>query len=96
MKCSGFEPDIPREHPRCPPDRETARKKPGYREQQELSTLPQRIESLEERQAELTNLVSEGHFYRQDQETVATTLRELDRVAGELEACYRRWEELES
>ncbi|MDE0714307.1 MAG: ATP-binding cassette domain-containing protein, partial [Gammaproteobacteria bacterium] len=90
------EPEIPRERPRHPPEREKSRKKPGYREQQELSALPQRIETLEERQAELTNLVSGGDFYRQDQETVATTLRELDLVSGELEECYRRWEELES
>ena len=88
--------DIPRERPRQPPERVKSRKKPGYREQQELSILPQRIESLEERQAELTDLVSGGDFYRQDQEAVATTLRELDRVSGELEECYRRWEELES
>ena len=90
------EPEIPRERPRHPPEREKSRKKPGYREQQELSALPQRIETLEERQAELTKLVSGGDFYRQDQETVATTLRELDLVSGELEECYRRWEELES
>jgi len=90
------EPEIPRERPRHSPEREKSRKKPGYREQQELSALPQRIETLEERQAELTNLVSGGDFYRQDQETVATTLRELDLVSGELEECYRRWEELES
>ena len=88
--------DIPRERPRQTPERVKSRKKPGYREQQELSALPQRIESLEERQAELTNLVSGGEFYRQDQEAVATTLRELDQVSGELEECYRRWEELES
>ena len=88
--------DIPRESPRPMPGREKPRKKPGYREQQELSALPQRIENLEHRQTELTNVVSEGDFYRQDRETVASTLRELDRISRELDECYRRWEELES
>ena len=92
----GVGPDTPRERTRHLPEREKSRKKPGYREQQELSALPQRIENLEHRQTELTNVVSEGDFYRQDQETVASTLRELDRISRELDACYRRWEELES
>lgn len=72
-----------------------ARKKPGYREQQELAALPGRIEALESRQAELTALVSDGDFYRGDPSRVEATLRELDQVAKELEDCYRRWEELE-
>lgn len=92
----GVGPDTPRERTRHLPEREKSRKKPGYREQQELSALPQRIENLEHRQTELTNVVSEGDFYRQDQETVASTLRELDRISRELDECYRRWEELES
>ncbi len=72
------------------------RKKPGFREQQELKTLPARIETLESRQAELTGTVSATDFYRGDQSSVEATLRELDKVSKELEACYARWEELES
>jgi ATP-binding cassette subfamily F protein uup len=73
-----------------------SRKKPGYREQQELKALPERIETLEARQAELTDTVSAADFYRGDPAAVESTLRELDEVSGELEACYARWEELES
>jgi ATP-binding cassette subfamily F protein uup len=71
-------------------------KKLSYKDQRELDALPARIESLENEQSELQAITSDPGFYRQDPETISTTLARLEKVAGELEACYTRWEELEA
>ncbi len=76
--------------------RPPTKKKPGFREQQELAALLDRIKALEERQSELSATVSDRKFYHLDQQTVTATLRELHHIPGELEQCYRRWEQLES
>ncbi len=76
--------------------KKAVKKKLRNREQQELEQLPNHIEKLEKRQRELSSTISDSAFYRQDQETVTASLRELDRISQELEECYRRWEELES
>jgi hypothetical protein len=40
-------------------------------------------------------VTSDPGFYQQEQATITATLARLEAVAGELEACYARWEELE-
>ena len=71
------------------------KKKLGYREQQELNRLPEKIDALEDRQAKLTALVSDADFYQKPQDTITATLQELDQTTKELDHCYTRWAELE-
>ncbi len=72
-----------------------ANRKLSYKEQRELDALPARIEELERRQQELQQQTSDPAFYKQDGETIARTLAELDALNAELEAAYDRWAELE-
>jgi len=71
------------------------KKKLGYREQQELDQLPDKIEALETEQTTLTAAVSDPSFYQQDPSVVEKTMRQLDNVSKELESCIDRWGELE-
>ncbi len=71
-------------------------KKLSYKAQRELEGLPARLEALEEEQNHLQAQVSAPGFYQQDQETVAATLAQLERVGNELEQCFARWEALEA
>jgi len=70
-------------------------RKLSYKEQRELTTLPEKIETLEAEQAELTARMSGADFYRQGSEKITATLKRLEAVKAELEACYARWQELE-
>jgi ATP-binding cassette subfamily F protein uup len=76
--------------------RPTARKKPSYKEQRELESLPGLIEGLEARQAELNALINSADFYRQDPDTVKNILAEAESLTQTLEAHYARWDELEA
>ncbi|OAI18325.1 MULTISPECIES: ATP-binding cassette domain-containing protein [Methylomonas] len=71
-------------------------KKLSFKEQRELEQLPERIEQLESRQAELTATIGGGEFYKQSQEAVAASLAELQAVETELAAAYSRWDELDA
>jgi ATP-binding cassette subfamily F protein uup len=82
--------------PAAKTDRATRPKKLSYKDQRELDSLPQRIEALDAEQTELQEAMGEPGFYQQDKEEVAMTLARLEVVGQELEACYSRWEELES
>ncbi len=68
----------------------------SYREQQELDTLPEEIEALETRQAELSEQIAQPHFYRQQRPQIETVLAELKSVETSLEEKYARWDELEA
>jgi ATP-binding cassette subfamily F protein uup len=74
----------------------TKARKLSYKEQRELEALPGKIEALEAEQAQLQTAVSAPAFYQQTGEAVSATLARLQAVTGELEACYARWEALES
>jgi len=74
----------------------TKARKLSYKEQRELAALPGKIEALEAEQAQLQTAVSAPAFYQQAGEAVSATLARLQAVTGELEACYERWEALES
>lgn len=71
-------------------------KKLGYMEQRELDALPGRIESLETRQQELFQTMSDPNFFRQDGERIAAVKAELQQVEQELESDFARWEILEA
>ncbi|MDD5033581.1 MAG: ATP-binding cassette domain-containing protein [Methylococcaceae bacterium] len=72
------------------------KKKLGFKEQRELETLPEQIESMENRQAELNGQINAADFYRKDQETVRKILDEAEELTAKLEAAYERWNELDA
>jgi ATP-binding cassette subfamily F protein uup len=71
-------------------------KKRSYKDQRELDGLPQQIEALDAEQTQLQEAIGEPGFYQQEEGRVAATLARLEAVGEELEACYSRWEALES
>jgi ATP-binding cassette subfamily F protein uup len=72
------------------------RRKLTYKEQGERETLPHRIETLEAEQAQLHKLMGDGNFYRQTSDKITIAMERLETVKRELEACYERWQTLES
>jgi ATP-binding cassette subfamily F protein uup len=78
------------------PARTATKKKLSYKEQQELDKMPELIDELETKQAELTQLINDPEFYKQDQAIVAKTLDELKQIDAKLEQVYQRWDELEA
>jgi ATP-binding cassette subfamily F protein uup len=88
------EPATPQPAPPAKPGPEKKRKL-SYKEQRELDQLPERMEQLEERQAELENEVAQPGFYEREHTRVEEVLAELTRVQEELEEAFERWAELE-
>jgi len=68
----------------------------SYKDQRELNSLPEKIEKLEQQQAQLAKQISEPGFYQSDHEKVQHVNRELARVQAQLEAAFERWDELEA
>lgn len=68
----------------------------SYKEQRELKELPEKIAALEVEQSELLKLMVHVEFYRQPRIKIAAAMERLETVKGELEACYARWETLET
>ncbi|MFV0278778.1 MAG: ATP-binding cassette domain-containing protein, partial [Parahaliea sp.] len=66
-------------------------KKRSYKEQRELNELPGKIDTLEQRQAELEATIAEPDFYQRGRETTETVLAELTTVQQQLEAALERW-----
>lgn len=93
-------PDRPRRSPAksVEPHRRpaSAPKKLGYMEKRELDALPGRIESLEARQQELFQIMSDPDFYRNDSNHITTLKAQLSQVETELEQAFARWEDLDS
>ena len=87
-----------KEHPQTAvkETRSDRQRKLSYKEQRERETLPEKIEALETEQANLHRLMGDANFYRQPGDKIATTMERLDIVKRELEACYERWQVLES
>ena len=73
-----------------------APKKLGYMEKRELDALPGRIESLELRQEELFQVMSQPDFYRQESDHIAAVKSQLAQVEQELEQAFLRWEALDA
>jgi ATP-binding cassette subfamily F protein uup len=61
----------------------------------ELNDLPQKIDTLESRQKELYEAMSDPLFYKKGKEEIGRVKAHLDRVENEIEAAYLRWQELE-
>ncbi|MGR8929837.1 MAG: ATP-binding cassette domain-containing protein [Gammaproteobacteria bacterium] len=71
-------------------------KKLSYKEQRELEQLPERIEQLENLQAELTEKINDPDFYKETQEKVTEALERLKSTEVDLAAAYERWDELDA
>jgi ATP-binding cassette subfamily F protein uup len=68
----------------------------GYMQNRELNDLPQKIDTLESRQKELFEAMSDPLFYKKGKEEIARVKAHLDRVENEIETAYLRWQELEN
>jgi ATP-binding cassette subfamily F protein uup len=64
-------------------------------QQRELAGLPQRIETLEAEQEQLTAAMASPAFYQQDSAEIARSSNRLKALQEELVLAYTRWEELE-
>jgi ABC transport system ATP-binding/permease protein len=82
--------------PAPPADKGNKARKLTYKERRELEALPGTIEALEAEQAELHAVMGDADFYRQPGEKIAAALQRLEEIKTELEACYARWQWLES
>jgi ATP-binding cassette subfamily F protein uup len=72
-----------------------ARKLSG-KEQKELETLPARIETLEQEQAQLTAKLADPAFYKKEPQKFAEVKGRLDALEREHAVAFARWEELEA
>jgi ATP-binding cassette subfamily F protein uup len=84
------------------PDREIKRTTPAagtrrrtFKEQQELSQLPRKIELLEIEQRELQVQMASPRFYQQDKMEIAKATKRLEEIGRILTTSFERWELLE-
>ncbi|GAP65093.1 ABC transporter ATPase [Mizugakiibacter sediminis] len=73
-----------------------ARRKLSYKDARELEQLPVRIEALETELAARSAAMHDPAFFRQDASAIVAANEALAALQAELDACYRRWEELEA
>ncbi|HEY6600083.1 MAG TPA: ATP-binding cassette domain-containing protein, partial [Pseudomonadales bacterium] len=81
--------------PSAPPIAPSAPRRLSYKEQRELDTMPQTIDTLESEQKRLQQHIASPEFYRQDKAAITASLASLDLVNERLAAAYARWELLE-
>jgi ATP-binding cassette subfamily F protein uup len=73
-----------------------ASRKLSYKEQRELTDLPQRIAALESEQGTLQAAAAAPDFYREPADAIARTLDRVAEIEQELLQAYTRWDELDS
>jgi ATP-binding cassette subfamily F protein uup len=78
-----------------PRERERKRRL-SFKEQQELSTLPHRIEEMEGEQQQLHQQVADPAFYRRGSEEVMAVTSRLSWLEQALAEAYERWQTLEA
>ena len=66
-----------------------------YKEQRELTQLPQKIEQLEGEVATMQTKMADPCFYQQDSQDILYANQQLESKEAELKKLYQRWEELE-
>jgi ATP-binding cassette subfamily F protein uup len=67
----------------------------GYMQERELEELPRRIDTLELKQKELFEAMSDPQFYTRPKEEMARVKAQLKQVEHDIEAAYSHWEELD-
>jgi ATP-binding cassette subfamily F protein uup len=65
-------------------------------QKRELDDLPGKLDTLESRQKELYETMSDPLFYKKDKVEIARMKANLDLLENEIETTYLRWEELEN
>jgi len=73
-----------------------SKKKLSFKEQKELEQIPDLIDRLEEKQTELTALMSSSDFYKKEEDKIKFTTDELKKTEASLEQAFQRWDELEA
>jgi ATP-binding cassette subfamily F protein uup len=68
----------------------------SYKEQRELESLPERIETFEAELGELHQAMADPAFYRQEQAQIVEASTRAQAIEAEIAQAYRRWDELES
>ena len=83
--------DSPKTKPQSKPS-----KKLSYKQQLELEKLPISIDKLEKTIAELQSQISDGDFFKKDNDATSKTLAQLADAESSLSEAYARWDELEA
>jgi ATP-binding cassette subfamily F protein uup len=91
----------PPEAARVDPEAVTSSRTPrpqklSYKERREFDELPARIEALETEQADLEARMALAEFYLQPASAITEAVERLEAIRAELDAVYRRWDELDS
>jgi len=68
----------------------------SYKEKNELTSLPEKIEKLEAEHKQLEQQAGSSKFYQQEKEEITKTLARMEKINKELETTYERWEHLDS
>jgi ATP-binding cassette subfamily F protein uup len=68
----------------------------SYKDQRELSTLPERLQRLEAEKQQIESQLADGELYREGREALPQQLARLATVNAEIEGGYARWSELEA
>ena len=66
-----------------------------YKQKIELESLPGKIQTQEQKQAQLEQQIAQNGFYQQDKETISSTLKKLEDLQNDLQQAYERWEHLD-
>jgi ATP-binding cassette subfamily F protein uup len=78
------------------PDRPRARTRLSYKEKLEFEGLPERIDALEAERSGLEAKVAGPEFYREPADVIRSALARIETLSADLDAVYRRWDELDS
>ncbi len=78
------------------PKSSSKKKKLSYKKRRELEQLPELIEQLDAKQADLNEKINAPDFYKQEQDKINLILTELKEIEVKLEQAYQRWDELEA
>ena len=71
-------------------------RKLSFNEKQELESLPNQIEILENKKSELHEIMVDPDFYRKEGGKIVEVTKKLESIEGKLNNAYKRWEDLES
>jgi ATP-binding cassette subfamily F protein uup len=72
-----------------------AQKKLSFKDSKELAELPEIIDSLENKIAELQEQVNQNDFFNKDEQYTKNILNQLDENESKLDLVYTRWQELD-
>jgi ABC transport system ATP-binding/permease protein len=71
------------------------KRKLSYKEQRELTELPEKIDALETQLHELQTLANQPNFYRQSPEQSTKIINKINEIENNLTELYQRWQLLE-